>query len=331
MSRDILISLIDPDPAQPRKWFDPGKLEELAASVGANGLAVPILLRPNGERFVIVHGERRWRAAQLAGWQTIPAEVKELDPLEAGWLALAENIQRSDLSPIEEAQAYQERLATGITQEALGQRIGKTQSYIAGKLRLLKLSEPIQQLIKQGLITEGHAKQLLRVKSEYHQNHMAKMTAIFSASVADLKIGVDALLEIEEAEQMISRGFGTADDMEKIRQLLLKIKTFLSAHEETYYTWLTSFGIEKDIADLLEGLPWLDQSRRAILAVKMETANLLTVTTQAGKAIEPLRNTEPKNLAEALNQIEVARHWQNKLAEARIRGDRAAGQLLKDV
>jgi ParB/RepB/Spo0J family partition protein len=126
MSRDILLNHIDAAPEQPRKHFDQASLDELAQSMAANGLAVPILVRPVGDRYIIVHGERRWRAAQQLGWPSIPAEVRELSAEEAHWLSLIENIQRADLSPIEEARAYQAYLATGITQAALGQRIGKT-------------------------------------------------------------------------------------------------------------------------------------------------------------------------------------------------------------
>lgn len=167
MSRDILLSLTDPDPGQPRKHFDADKLAELAASIAANGLAVPILVRPVGDRFIIVHGERRYRAALALNWTAIPAEVRDISPEDARWLALAENVQRADLTPIEEAQAYSGRLAEGITQEALGQRIGKSQSYIAQKLRLLTLPEPLQFYLKMGLLAEGHARQLLRLRAMY--------------------------------------------------------------------------------------------------------------------------------------------------------------------
>lgn len=163
MSRDILLSLIDRDETQPRQHFDTTALDELAQSIGASGLAVPILVRPSGERFVIVHGERRYRAALSLGWSSIPADVRDLSIEEAGWLALVENVQRSDLSPIEEARAYQARLASGMTQEALGLRIGKTQSYIATKLRFLKLPADVQEGLDKRLISEGHAKQLLRL------------------------------------------------------------------------------------------------------------------------------------------------------------------------
>lgn len=167
MSRDIPVSLIDRDPKQPRQTFDPVALDELAQSMAANGLAVPILLRPAGDRFIIVHGERRYRAACSLGWATIPADVRDVPPEEARWLSLIENIQRSDLSPIEEARAYQSHLADGLTQTQLAQRIGKGQSYIAQKLRLLTLPDPLQLLLDRKAITEGHARQLLKLKGMY--------------------------------------------------------------------------------------------------------------------------------------------------------------------
>ena len=166
MSRDIPITLIDRDEAQPRQHFDATALAELAQSIAANGLAVPILLRSQGERYIIVHGERRYRAVCSLGWQTIPADVRDMSEDEAQWLALVENIQRDDLSPIEEARAYRARLDAGMTQEALGQRIGKTQSYIATKLRFLKLPRFSRWALEIGDITEGHAKQLLRIRPD---------------------------------------------------------------------------------------------------------------------------------------------------------------------
>ena len=173
MSRDIPINLIDPDPDQPRKHFDESKLAELSQSLQVTGLAVPILLRPNADRYIIVHGERRYRAAMLAGWGVIAADVRDLTPDEAAWIALTENVQRADLSPIEEAKAYKERLDTGLTQTELGQRIGKSQSYIAQKLRLLNMPEPLQFYLDKGVISEGHARQLLRLR-KFYQPQLAR-------------------------------------------------------------------------------------------------------------------------------------------------------------
>jgi ParB/RepB/Spo0J family partition protein len=185
MSCDILLRLIDPDPEQPRKHFDEASIIELAQSIQANGLAVPILVRPVGDRFVIVHGERRYRAAKSLGWETIPAEVRDIDADTAQWLALVENVQRSDLSPIEEAQAYQARLAQGMTQTALAERIGKTQSYIAQKLRLLKLPDPVAYYLNVGAITEGHARQLLRLRDIYGEDTVRELNVSGAISFDD--------------------------------------------------------------------------------------------------------------------------------------------------
>lgn len=168
MSRDILVNLIDPDPEQPRRQFEPAAIQELADSLTATGQIVPITVRPAGERFIIVQGERRWRAAQLAGIPSLRAEVVELDPVEAFWQALTENIQRADLSPIEEAQAYQRLVDAGHTQTAIAKRIGKTPSYIAQKLRLLKMAAEVQDAVQVGKLTEGHARQLLRLEPDRH-------------------------------------------------------------------------------------------------------------------------------------------------------------------
>jgi ParB/RepB/Spo0J family partition protein len=167
MSRDILLTEIRPDPDQPRKYFDPESLAELAASISEHGLAVPILLRPDGEGYIIVHGERRYKAVQSLGWEAIPAEIRDMPTDQARWLSLIENIQREDLTPIEEAQEYRRILAAGITQAELGERIGKTQSYIAHKVSLLKLPDPLRYLLSQNAITEGHTRQLQRLKGIY--------------------------------------------------------------------------------------------------------------------------------------------------------------------
>jgi ParB/RepB/Spo0J family partition protein len=162
---DIPTGLIDPDPAQARKHFDPAKLAALADSIAVNGLAVPILVRPSGgQRYTIVHGERRWRAVRSLGRPTIRVEVRDATPEEATWLSLVENVQRADLTPIEEAEAYRSILEGGMTQAALGGRLGKSQGYIAQKLRLLALPDPVAFYLARGAISEGHVRQLLRLR-----------------------------------------------------------------------------------------------------------------------------------------------------------------------
>lgn len=198
MSQDILLSLIDPDPDQPRKYFDEGKLEELAQSIQSNGLAVPILVRPSGERFIIVHGERRYKAARSLGWESIPAEVREIEADEAKWLQLIENIQRSDLTAIEEGELYKSALASQkMTQAELAQKIGKSQGYIATKLRYLKLPEPIQEKLADGRISEGQLKQIMRL-SEYPllRDWILDVVAYKGTTVQNCRTGVDEVLSL---------------------------------------------------------------------------------------------------------------------------------------
>lgn len=226
MSRDILLTLIDRDPNNARQTFDETGIAELAQSIAASGLAVPILVRPSGDRYTIVHGERRYRAVQSLGWATIPAEVRELDSESASWLALVENVQRSDLSPIEEAQAYQAKLATGITQTELGQRIGKTQSYIATKLRFLRLPSFVQAGIQLGKISEGQAKQLLRLGCPEVQTLCACAMVKEQWTVTQVRDRVDMLLReigdswnrYSEAWLFIERLRTDSDDSPLIRQ-----------------------------------------------------------------------------------------------------------------
>jgi len=195
MSRDINLSLIDRDNEQPRAHFDADKLTELAQSMHSKGLIVPIMVRPSVDRFIIVHGERRYRAAQSLGWDTIRAEVRDLDATEARWLALIENVQRQDLTPIEEARAYQARLGDGMTQAELGQRIGKSQSYIAQKLRLLTLPSDVQKIVGRG-ITEGHARQLLRLKDADLQSVVGQGVAAEGRTVSETKELVDMIIDV---------------------------------------------------------------------------------------------------------------------------------------
>ena len=196
MSRDILLTDIDRDPEQPRKHFDAAALQELADSMAATGLAVPITVKPAGARFVIVTGERRWRAAQLLGWATIRAEVQELDAATAQWRTLVENIQRADLTPIEEAHAFQKLTDAGHTQTEIAKRIGKGQSYVAQKLRLLKMPAEVQAMLGDGRLTEGHARQLLRLPDDLRCG-VAQEAIAEGYSVQDTKDSCDYLLMVE--------------------------------------------------------------------------------------------------------------------------------------
>ncbi len=164
--QSIKISLIDPQKGQPRKVFDAEALAQLADSISAHGVLQPILVRElAGDRYQIIAGERRWRAAKLAGLGDIPAMVLDKDELAAAQIALVENIQREDLNPIEEAMAFR-ALADeyGMTQEELSRQVGKSRSAIANTLRLLDLPEETLALVSSGDLSAGHARALLGLR-----------------------------------------------------------------------------------------------------------------------------------------------------------------------
>ena len=147
---------------QPRKRFEEARLEELASSIREKGVLEPILVRRDGMKYRIIAGERRWRAAQRAGLKEIPAVVREANDREAFELALVENLQRSDLNAIEEAEAYEVLLSDhGLTQEEIAKRVGKERSTVANGLRLLKLPEEVRDAVRDGRLDMGHARALL--------------------------------------------------------------------------------------------------------------------------------------------------------------------------
>jgi ParB family chromosome partitioning protein len=156
------VEAVERNPGQPRKRFDEARLEELAASIREHGVVEPILVRRNGQRYRIVAGERRWRAAQRAGLKEIPALVREATDAQAFELALVENLQRADLNAIEEAEAYQALVDEhGLTQEQVAERVGKDRSSVANALRLLKLPDDVREAVSGGRLEMGHARALL--------------------------------------------------------------------------------------------------------------------------------------------------------------------------
>ena len=157
--REIELARIKRNPAQPRIHFDEEALDELADSIRERGVLQPILLRPNGDDYMIVAGERRWRAAQRARLHSIPAIVREIDESTTAELALIENIQRQDLNPLEEAEGYRQLIkAHGHTQDDVGRIVHKSRSHVANLLRLLELPEFVRQALLQGDISMGHAR-----------------------------------------------------------------------------------------------------------------------------------------------------------------------------
>lgn len=162
--QNIEVALIHPHPEQPRRHFDEGAMQELAESIAKRGIIQPIIVRPDGAGFQIVAGERRWRAAQRAHLHRIPAIVRDFDEQETLEIALIENIQREDLNPIEEAEAYRKLIAEfHHSQEALGRIVGKSRSHVANLMRLLELPASVQQQVVEQKISMGHARALIGI------------------------------------------------------------------------------------------------------------------------------------------------------------------------
>lgn len=160
--QSIDLTLISPHPEQPRRHFDQAALDELADSISRRGVIQPIIVRPLGRGYQIIAGERRWRAAQRAQLHRIPAIVRDFSDSETLEIALIENIQREDLNPIEEAEAYRKLIAEfGHSQEALGRLVGKSRSHIANLMRLLDLPAGVRRMVMEGEISMGHARALI--------------------------------------------------------------------------------------------------------------------------------------------------------------------------
>lgn len=191
---DLDLDLIDPNSEQPRSRFTEENLEELTQSIRANGIVQPIVVRRNRSRYQIVAGERRWRAAQRAGLQKVPAVVKDVADEKLLELALIENIQRQELNPIEEAKAYKNLINTiGLTQELVAERVGKNRTVITTSLRLLKLPDEVQKLIEEEKISAGHGRALLMIDDIEIQKRVAKTVIEMSLSVRETEKSVKRL------------------------------------------------------------------------------------------------------------------------------------------
>lgn len=196
----LSISEIVRNPNQPRKTFDEDKLAELADSIRQNGVLQPILVRRKGQKYEIVAGERRYQASKLAGLKEIPAVVREIDDDKVFQLALIENLQRSDLSPIEEAKGYKQLLTSrSLTQEELAKILSKSRSAIANKLRLMDLPVEVQHMMEQGLLTAGHARAILAVPSEEGRIKLAKKVVTESLTVRQTE-NLAPLFSVEHTE-----------------------------------------------------------------------------------------------------------------------------------
>lgn len=205
---ELEIGQIVPNPAQPRRDFDPARLEELAASIREHGIVQPIVVRQVGEGYEIVAGERRWRAAKEAGLTKVPALVREFTDAERMEIALIENLQREDLNPLEEAEAYRTLMETfGLTQDALAKRLGRSRPQVANTLRLLQLESKVQEEVRSGRLSMGHAKVLLGVADAADQVALAERA-------------VREQLSVRQLEELIERRGAEAKRRTAVRQKL---------------------------------------------------------------------------------------------------------------
>ena len=228
----VKIALIDIDPnyEQPRKTFDEDALKELAESIKVHGVIQPIVLTPIGKRYMIIAGERRFRASKLAGKTDIPAIIRNYTPQQIKEISLIENLQREDLSPIETARAIKVLMSEfNMTQEVVADRIGKSRSAVANTLRLLTLSDDVIGLIEQGRLSAGHARTLVVVPLE-HQYKLA------------LK-GCDNQLTVREMEKLVREFLNPKPEKEKVAvEQSKELVSLVSNMQRTFATKVSAIG-----------------------------------------------------------------------------------------
>jgi ParB family chromosome partitioning protein len=229
---ELPITAIRRNPRQPRRAFDPAALEELATSIASVGVVQPVIVRRADVGYELIAGERRWRAAQQAGYTVIPAIIRSASDVESLELALVENVVRQQLNPVDEAFALRVLLEDlGVTQEKLAARVGKSRSAIANKVRLLDLPAPIQESLAAGTLSEGHARALLGLESRGEQIRMARRIAEKGLSVRQVeeevrrkseppvvgKQAVESNLSAEVVDQIRDSFFGLLGVVPRVR------------------------------------------------------------------------------------------------------------------
>ena len=215
---------ITPNPFQPRKTWNDNQLQELAGSIKENGILQPIIVRQNGTKYEIVAGERRFRAAHIAGLQKIPAMIRKTDDSEMLALAIVENIHRADLNPIEKAKAYQDFMETfGLTQEQAAQKLGQDRSVVANYIRLLNLPSEVKQMLVEGSLDMGHARAILALPTDDLRKRLANRALAGRLSVREVERLVRLALSAgddKKQKQIIEKPANIKDLEEKIRSRL---------------------------------------------------------------------------------------------------------------
>ncbi len=229
---EISLSLIDPNINQPRKKFDETAMAELANSIRIHGVISPIILVPNGERYMIIAGERRFRAAKKAGLMTIPAIVRNYTQQQVKEISLIENLQREDLNPIETANAIKQLMEEyKYTQEEVADRIGKSRPAIANTLRLLTLSQPVIDLVAEGRLSPGHARCLVVVENAEAQLKLAQN-------------GIDNKVSVREFEKMV-KAFLTPKTEKPKQEQSIELKDLIARMQRTFSTKVSALGNDR--------------------------------------------------------------------------------------
>lgn len=228
-TREIRMDKIYPNPDQPRKDFDEESLQELSVSIKTHGLLQPILVKPDGDNYIIVAGERRFRAAQIIEMNQIPCIVQECSEQEMAERALVENIQRSNLSPIEEGLAYARLMHEyNLTQEQIAERVGKGRTTIANLLRVIQLPERILQFIRNEKLSLGHAKVLLGIKDSSLQVLLAEKASRENLSVRDLETLFNKMMDeskpVKVKEKVFSPWASVEDKLRSSFQTKVRLK-----------------------------------------------------------------------------------------------------------
>lgn len=220
---ELKINDIEPNREQPRKNFDLEKLQSLSESIAQHGVVQPIIVKKKDKGYSIIAGERRWRAAKLAGLKTIPAIVKDLSPRDVMEIALIENIQREDLNPIEEAEAYQKLMDEhGLTQETLSRLVGKSRAAIANSVRLLTLSDKVKEMLVGEVLTPGHARTLITIEDAEKQLKLADTIVQRNLNVRETEKLVNEQLNPKESKvhKRANKDINILDIEEKLKSTL---------------------------------------------------------------------------------------------------------------
>ena len=231
---EIEINSIEPNPNQPRKVFNEQSLQELADSIAMHGVIMPIVVNKKGNKYMIIAGERRWRASRLAGKKVIPAIIKDYNDREIKEISLIENLQREDLNPIEAANAMKQLMEEyDITQEDLAERIGKSRSAVANTLRLLTLEDEVIEMVSDGSLSQGHARALITLPKE--------------VQIAIAKKAVAKRMSVREVEQAVKDYYNPPEERKERRQanMSVELKDLIVRMQRRFGTRVSAIGNDK--------------------------------------------------------------------------------------